>query len=145
MQRNSELGLLGTHCKEKSDLCIPRKETVRPQSQCPHYCICERSVHQQYFLQQIRKTDINRSPKHECRSWERGSAASFLEIFVSSFRYSVFAVYTLITLFPYLNSTLDTLYGTLHTINILTGEPKVSSVLIGFLKNRVLPRSPRDC
>jgi hypothetical protein len=35
---------------------------------------------------------INRSPKHECRNWERGRAVSFLEIFVSNVRYSIFAV-----------------------------------------------------
>jgi hypothetical protein len=30
----------------------------------------------------------------ECRNWERGRAVSFLGIFVSNFRYSVFAVRT---------------------------------------------------
>jgi hypothetical protein len=30
---------------------------------------------------------------HECRYWERGRAVSFLGIFVSIFRYSVYAVY----------------------------------------------------
>jgi hypothetical protein len=34
----------------------------------------------------------NRSQKHECRNWDRGRAVSFLGIFVSHFRYSVFAV-----------------------------------------------------
>ncbi len=29
---------------------------------------------------------------HECRNWERGPAVSFLGIFVSNFRYIVFAV-----------------------------------------------------
>ncbi len=36
---------------------------------------------------------INCSEIHECRNWERGRAVSFLGIFVSNFRYSVFAVY----------------------------------------------------
>jgi hypothetical protein len=31
---------------------------------------------------------------HECRNWEGGRAVSFLKIFVSNFRYSVFAVCT---------------------------------------------------
>ncbi len=35
---------------------------------------------------------ITRSQKHECGNWERGRAVSFLVIFVSNFRYSVFAV-----------------------------------------------------
>ncbi len=35
---------------------------------------------------------MNRSQRHECRNWERGRAVSFLEIFVSNFRYSAFAV-----------------------------------------------------
>ncbi len=34
----------------------------------------------------------NRSQTHECRNWERGRTVSFLGIFVSNFRYSVFAV-----------------------------------------------------
>jgi hypothetical protein len=34
----------------------------------------------------------NRSQIHECRNWERGRAVSFLGLFVSNFRYSVFAV-----------------------------------------------------
>ncbi len=36
---------------------------------------------------------INRSQKHECRNWERGRTVSFPGIFVSNFRYSVFAVH----------------------------------------------------
>ncbi len=31
---------------------------------------------------------MNRSPKHECRNWERGRAVSFLGIYASNFRYS---------------------------------------------------------
>ncbi len=50
------------------------------------------------FLQQNSQTDLReylkRSPKHEWlyRNWERGRAVSFLEMFVSNFWYSVFAV-----------------------------------------------------
>jgi hypothetical protein len=35
---------------------------------------------------------INRSQIHECGSWEQGQAVSFPAIFVSNFKYSVFAV-----------------------------------------------------
>ncbi len=35
---------------------------------------------------------INRSPKHECRNWDRGRAVSFLGISVSNFRYNDFAM-----------------------------------------------------
>ncbi len=57
----------------RSDLCIPRNETVWPRSQFLHSCICER------FL-------------YMCRNWERGRAVSCLGMFVSNFWYSVFAV-----------------------------------------------------
>jgi hypothetical protein len=67
--------------QRRSDLCIPRNETARPRSQFPHSCICERFIYSQ---------DVGKS--HECRNWERGRTVSFLEIFVSKFRYSVFAV-----------------------------------------------------
>ncbi len=36
---------------------------------------------------------INCSQKHECRNWDWGSAVSFLVIFVSNFRYTVFEVW----------------------------------------------------
>ncbi len=43
------------------DLCIPRKEIARPQSQFPHLCACERSIYSTIgppiFLQQNRQTD----------------------------------------------------------------------------------------
>ncbi len=57
----------------RSNLCIPRNETARSRSQCPHSCICERFV-------------------YVFRNLERGRAVSFLEIFVSNFRNTVFAV-----------------------------------------------------
>ncbi len=41
---------------------------------------------------------FNRSHKHEFGNWEWGRAVSFLGIFVSNFRYSVFAVCSYITL-----------------------------------------------
>ncbi len=65
------------NCKEISILCIPRKGIARPQSQCLHSRVCERSIFltigPPIFLQQNRQTDlswkyINRSQKHECRN-----------------------------------------------------------------------------
>ncbi len=35
---------------------------------------------------------VNRSQKHDCRTWEWGCAVSFLEIFVSNFRYTSSAI-----------------------------------------------------
>jgi hypothetical protein len=84
--------------QRKSHFCISRKETARPQSQFPHPCISVSGLHiptigPPIFLQQNRQTDlweyINRSPKHECRNWERGRAVSCLGMFVSNFRYRV--------------------------------------------------------
>jgi hypothetical protein len=37
---------------------------------------------------------VNRSQTHECGNWDCGGAIPFLEIFVSNFRYWLFAVYT---------------------------------------------------
>ncbi len=82
---------------------IPWKETARTQSQFPHSCFCERFI---YFHDRstcfpaAEQTDrsqeyINRSKKHECRNWDCGRPVSFLGIFVSNFRYTVFAVRTL--------------------------------------------------
>jgi len=105
------------------------------------------SVHLQYFPAADKEDQswyyINRSPKHECSNWERGRAASFLGIFVSNFRYSVFAVHTLITLWEHL-SIFDSKLDTLQTINIHTRAQGLLSSISGFLKNRVLPRSPGD-
>ncbi len=42
---------------------------------------------------------INFSQIHECRSWERGRAVSFLGLFVANFRYSAFAVQSLTLLY----------------------------------------------
>ncbi len=35
------------YTKRKSHLCIPRKGIVRPQSQFPHTCVCERFIYSQ--------------------------------------------------------------------------------------------------
>jgi hypothetical protein len=34
-----------SHCQENLDLCTPRKETARPQSQFPHSCFCEQFIY----------------------------------------------------------------------------------------------------
>ncbi len=88
--------------QRRSDLCIPRNQTARPQSQFPHSCTVSVSnlytptIFPTIFLQQNRPdrsweyiNRMNRSQKHECRNWERGRAISYLGIFLSYFRYSV--------------------------------------------------------
>jgi hypothetical protein len=82
-------------------LYIPRKGTARPQSQLPHSCVCERFIYSHdrstyfpaaecvYRLWEY----INRTPKHECRNCDCGRAVPFLEIYVSNFQYSIFAVH----------------------------------------------------
>jgi hypothetical protein len=76
-------------------LCVPRKGIVWSQFQFPHSCACERFIYSQdrpTYFPAAEKTDqsweyINRSPTHEC-----GRAFPFVGIFVSNFRYCVFAV-----------------------------------------------------
>jgi hypothetical protein len=78
---------------------------AQPQFQFPHLCAYERfiysqdrSVHIQYFgFPAAEYADqsweyINRSQTHECRNWDCGHAIPFLGIFVSNFRYCIFAV-----------------------------------------------------
>ncbi len=85
---------------------IPRKGIARPQSKFPHSCVCERSIDYPsfgplIFHQQNRQTDqrkhihVNHSQKHECRNWDWSRAVPFPGIFVSNFRYCVFAVWGL--------------------------------------------------
>ncbi len=80
----------------KFDLCSPRKESVHPQSQSPHSCLCEQFIYSHLFPA-AEKADrpweyINRSQKHECRNWDWCRAVSFLGIFISNFLYAVFAL-----------------------------------------------------
>jgi hypothetical protein len=95
------------HCKAIFYLCIPRKRTARPQSHIPHFHI-HASVSDLYipmigppiFLNQNMQADlgdihtvhINHTQKHECWNCDCGRAVPFLGIFVSNFRYSIFAV-----------------------------------------------------
>ncbi len=72
-----------------------------PQSPFPHSCVCERFIYPQdrsaYFPateQADRSWDyINRLQTHECGNRDGGRAIHFLGIFVSNFRYCVFAVF----------------------------------------------------
>ncbi len=102
-----ELTQLRLTCTERSrptlqrnfTLCIPKKGTARPLSQFPHSWFCGRSIYSHnrptYFpaAEADRSEEyINRSQKHECRSWDCSRAIPFLGIFVSNFPYCVFAV-----------------------------------------------------
>ncbi len=73
---------------KKSDLCIPRIETVWPRSQFLHSCICERFI---FFrdgsasLVAAKQADqsweyINLSQLHECGNWETDHYNYVLEI-----------------------------------------------------------------
>ncbi len=83
--------------QRKSLLCIPRKEIARKQSQFPHSCVCEQFLYSHIFSaadKAYRSWDyINRLQTHECGNWDWGRAIPFLGIFVSNFRYCVFAVW----------------------------------------------------
>jgi hypothetical protein len=82
------------------DLCIPSKGTARPLSQFLHSCVCERfkySHHRSINFPAAEYADqsweyINRKQKHECRNLDCGRAVLSLGIYVSNFRYSIFAV-----------------------------------------------------
>jgi hypothetical protein len=74
------------------DFCIPRKGIARPQSPFPHSFVCERSIYSHVRPTYFPEKYITRSQKHECRNWDCSRAVPFLEMFVSNFRYCVFAV-----------------------------------------------------
>ncbi len=87
---------------QKSQLCIPRKGNALPQSQFPHSCVCERFIYsqdrstyfpaQEYAADRLWENKI-RSQTYEYWNWDRVCAIPFLGIFVSNFRYCVFAMY----------------------------------------------------
>jgi hypothetical protein len=57
------------------------------------YTVFSRSVHLFPAAEYARSWEyINRRQEHECRNWDRGRAVPFLGIYVSNFRYSIFAV-----------------------------------------------------
>jgi hypothetical protein len=70
----------------KFETNIPRKGTVRPQSQFLHSCFCERFIyshHRSVYSAAGKYVDrsweyINRSRTHECVTWDWGSAIPFL-------------------------------------------------------------------
>ncbi len=72
----------------KSNLCIPKKGVVRPQSQFLHSCVCERFIYSQdrsTYLATEKQTDrswkyINLSQIYECRNWETEQYNYVLEI-----------------------------------------------------------------
>jgi hypothetical protein len=85
------------------DLCILIKGTARPQSQFPQSCVCGRFIYSHerstYFpaAEYVHRSweYINRTQKHECKKWDYGRAVPFLGIYVSNFRYSIFAFFSL--------------------------------------------------
>ncbi len=80
----------------KFETNIPRKGTVRPQSQFLHLCFCERFIyshHRSVYSAAGKYVDrswenINRSQTHECVTWDWGSAIPFLGKHKGDFRCS---------------------------------------------------------
>jgi hypothetical protein len=68
-----------------------QKWNARPRSQFLYSCICEQFIYFHDWSAYFAKSQV-----HECKNWERGRAFSFLGIFYKNFRYSVFAVYTVL-------------------------------------------------
>ncbi len=72
----------------KSDLCIPRNETVLPRSQFLHSCICERLIYSQdrsalFGCRKIGRLILgiyNHSPIYVCGNWETEHYNSVLKI-----------------------------------------------------------------
>ncbi len=97
-------GNMCTALQRNFDLCIPRKGAARPQSQLPHSCVCGRFMYshdRSTYFPAVEYADrswkyINRTPKHKCRNWDCGRAVPFLGIYVSNFKYSIFAVWVVI-------------------------------------------------
>ncbi len=82
------------------DLCIPIKRTARPQSLFLYSYVCERFIYFQdrsTYFPAAEYADqsweyINRTQMDGCRNWDCDRAVSFLGIYVSNFRYSIFDV-----------------------------------------------------
>ncbi len=136
------------HCNKKHIYVFPEKEVRGPQSQFPHSCVCKPFIYKyvdrsweyiprigpHIFLQQNRQTDrgntvqyINRSQTHECGNWNWGRAIPFLAIFVSNFRYCVFAVHlcSLVSV-PGYNSVFA---GCVSQLPVISGDGKLSHEL----------------
>jgi hypothetical protein len=58
------------------------------------YCAASVPISTSMFLWAITWKYVNCSPKKDCRNWGWGRAVSFQGIYVSNFRYTVFAVYS---------------------------------------------------
>jgi hypothetical protein len=90
-QKTAVVLLVGLYCishSKEDPIYITRNATAQPRFQ--FYVTV-------YLFAAAKSADrswkhINRLQIHECRNWERSRAVSFLRIFVSNFRYSVFAV-----------------------------------------------------
>ncbi len=75
----------------KFHLCIPFRGIVRPQSQFPHSCVCERFIYTQDQSTYIPAAEysnlswkyLNLSQIYECRNWETEHYYSVLETTVS--------------------------------------------------------------
>jgi hypothetical protein len=101
------------HCKEIWIYVFPEKEFARPQSQFAHSCVCQRSIYSHFrptYFPAFSRIGIpitglytvNRSHEHKCRNWDWSRAVTFQGIFVSNFRYWIFAVHN--SCCPYLNA-----------------------------------------
>ncbi len=88
--------------QRNSDLCFPRKE-LRGLSPNFHIHVSVSDLHiyshdWSTYFPAAEYADrsweyINRSQKHECRNWDCGRAVPFLEIYISNFWYSIFALW----------------------------------------------------
>jgi hypothetical protein len=66
-----------THFAKKRtfEINFPRKGIARPQSQCPHSCVCERFIYSHdidlpiLIQENMWAGYINRLPTHECGNW----------------------------------------------------------------------------
>ncbi len=119
LDNKQDLFSLSFCCRYTVHLCVfcflyIQKRNCAPQLQFPHSCVFERfiyipagSVHIFSCIRIDRKiVGIYKSSQtHKCGNWDWGRTISFLGIFVSNFRYCVFALYVrLCTVykFPYI-------------------------------------------
>ncbi len=95
----------------KSHLCIPILGIVRPQSQFPHSCVCERFIYSQDQSTYIPAAEyanlswkyLNLSEIYECRNWQTEHYYSVLETTVSFLGIQKWEPYIYIGLSPALH------------------------------------------